>query len=144
MDIISRNSMMSLFMGHMCPKSSSFCSGSSCSLSAQHLIQDNMRAHYQKVLSAKAAVDSSVPKTLLTSVKYKDQKKREKLFKALRQYQHILRTRRPLSALGGTSTKGSRNRPARDASLPRPLSPVRKNQQPPVGCQPSQAFGQRA
>ncbi|XP_011488522.1 spermatogenesis-associated protein 7 isoform X2 [Oryzias latipes] len=57
-------------------KSSSFHHHSSSKLT-QSIIKDHMVSHYKKIYSAKAAVDTSVPKSLLHSVKYKDQIRRE-------------------------------------------------------------------
>uniref|UniRef100_A0A3B3DLN5 Spermatogenesis associated 7 n=1 Tax=Oryzias melastigma TaxID=30732 RepID=A0A3B3DLN5_ORYME len=57
-------------------KTSSFHHPSSSKL-AQSIIKDHMVSHYKKIYSAKAAVDTSVPKSLLQSVKYKDQIRRE-------------------------------------------------------------------
>ncbi|RVE57428.1 hypothetical protein OJAV_G00216070 [Oryzias javanicus] len=57
-------------------KSNSFHHHSSSKL-AQSIIKDHMVSHYKKIYSAKAAVDTSVPKSLLYSVKYKDQIRRE-------------------------------------------------------------------
>ncbi|XP_028251214.1 spermatogenesis-associated protein 7 homolog isoform X2 [Parambassis ranga] len=54
------------------PKSSPFCPRSSSKLT-QSIIKDHMVSHYKKVYSAKAAIDASVPKSLLYSVKYNDQ-----------------------------------------------------------------------
>ncbi|KAK1171431.1 spermatogenesis-associated protein 7-like, partial [Acipenser oxyrinchus oxyrinchus] len=85
--MIPKYSMMGPFKGHMSSKSSPFCSGSSCKLSTQYLIQDHMTVHYRKLLSTKAAVDTSTPKTLLTSIKYNDQQKRERLKAAIMKYQ---------------------------------------------------------
>ncbi|XP_074945004.1 spermatogenesis-associated protein 7 homolog [Phalacrocorax aristotelis] len=79
-------SMMGPFRGHMSLKSSPFSPGPSCKLSNQYIIQDHMAAHYKKLISAKAAVDSSAPKSLHTSVKYKDQQKRDRLIQALEKY----------------------------------------------------------
>ncbi|XP_078261031.1 spermatogenesis-associated protein 7 homolog [Rhinoraja longicauda] len=75
------------FKGHMCTKSSIFCLGSSSKLSTQFIIQDHMAVHYKNLLSTKAAVDTSMPKTMSTSIKYSDQQKRVKLNKAVKKYQ---------------------------------------------------------
>ncbi|XP_007903221.2 spermatogenesis-associated protein 7 isoform X2 [Callorhinchus milii] len=85
--VIPKYSLMGPFKGHMCTKSSPFCSGSSSKLSAQFIIQDHMAMHYSKLLSTKAAVDSSEPESMSASIKYKDQQKREKLKIAVRMYQ---------------------------------------------------------
>ncbi|XP_039518940.1 spermatogenesis-associated protein 7 [Pimephales promelas] len=61
-----------------------FCFGSSGKLMNQYLIKDHMVSHYRKMYSAKAAVDCSVPKSLHSSVKYVDQKRREQLRKDTR------------------------------------------------------------
>ncbi|XP_006798515.1 spermatogenesis-associated protein 7 isoform X2 [Neolamprologus brichardi] len=61
-------------------KSSPFCPLSSSKLT-QSIIKDHMVSHYKKVYSAKAAIDTSVPKSLLCSVKYNDQIKRDRLRK---------------------------------------------------------------
>ncbi|XP_063080086.1 spermatogenesis-associated protein 7 homolog [Engraulis encrasicolus] len=53
--------------------------GSSGNLTKQYLIQDHMFAHYRKVFTAKAAVDTSAPKALQSSIKYSDQRRRERL-----------------------------------------------------------------
>ncbi|XP_035176872.1 spermatogenesis-associated protein 7 homolog isoform X3 [Oxyura jamaicensis] len=82
--------MMWPFRGHLSLKSSIFSPGSSCKFSSQYIIQDHMAAHYKKLMSAKAAVDSSAPKSLHTSVKYKDQQKRDKLIQALEKYEKDL------------------------------------------------------
>ncbi|XP_067421506.1 spermatogenesis-associated protein 7 homolog [Emydura macquarii macquarii] len=67
--MVPKYSMMGPFRGHMSIKSSPFSPGSSCKLSTQYIIQDHMATHYRKLLSSKAAVDSSVPKSLHTSIK---------------------------------------------------------------------------
>ncbi|XP_072436221.1 spermatogenesis-associated protein 7 homolog [Chiloscyllium punctatum] len=82
-----KHSLMGPFKGHMCIKSSPFCLGSSCKLSTQFIIQDHMAMHYKRLQSAKATVDSSMPKSMSTSVKYKDQQKRERLSKAVKNQQ---------------------------------------------------------
>ncbi|XP_032911937.1 spermatogenesis-associated protein 7 homolog [Catharus ustulatus] len=79
-------SLMGPFRGHMSLKSSPFSPGPSCKLSNQYIIQDHMAAHFKKLTSAKAAVDSSAPKSLHTSVKYKDQQKRDRLIQTLEKY----------------------------------------------------------
>ncbi|XP_064020580.1 spermatogenesis-associated protein 7 homolog isoform X2 [Pogoniulus pusillus] len=48
-----------------------------------------MVAHYKKLMSAKAAVDSSAPKSLHSSVKYKDQQKRNRLIQGLVKYKGL-------------------------------------------------------
>ncbi|XP_074755674.1 spermatogenesis-associated protein 7 homolog [Athene noctua] len=83
-------SMMGPFRGHLSLKSSPFSPGTSCKLSNQYIVQDHMVAHYKKLMSAKAAVDSSAPKSLHTSVKYKDQQKRDRLIQDLEKYKKDL------------------------------------------------------
>ncbi|XP_038667543.1 spermatogenesis-associated protein 7 homolog isoform X1 [Scyliorhinus canicula] len=85
--MIPKYSLMGPFKGHMCTKSSPFCLGSSCKLSTQFIIQDHMAVHYKNLLSTKAAVDSSMPKSMSTSIKYIDQQKRERLKKVVKKYQ---------------------------------------------------------
>ncbi|XP_032883259.1 spermatogenesis-associated protein 7 isoform X1 [Amblyraja radiata] len=43
----------------------------------QHLTQAHMTSHYNRILSAKASVDCSVPKSMLLSVKYQDQRQKQ-------------------------------------------------------------------
>ncbi|XP_066401916.1 spermatogenesis-associated protein 7 homolog [Molothrus aeneus] len=83
-------SLMGPFRGHTSLKSSSFSPGPSCKLSNQYIIQDHMAAHFKKLMSAKAAVDSSAPNSLHTSVKYKDQQKRDRLIQTLDKYKKDL------------------------------------------------------
>nr|XP_034344431.1 spermatogenesis-associated protein 7 isoform X2 [Arvicanthis niloticus] len=52
-------------------------------LTTLQLIKNHMAVHYNKILSAKAAVDCSVPVSVNTSIKYADQQRREKLRKEL-------------------------------------------------------------
>ncbi|XP_062427805.1 spermatogenesis-associated protein 7-like isoform X2 [Rhea pennata] len=108
-------SMMGPFKGHMSLKSSPFSPGSSCKLSNQYIIQDHMAAHYRKLMSAKAAVDLSAPKSLHTSVKYNDQQKRDRLIQALENYKkdHV----RSLSASPFTSRSVSPGQQKRSRSL---------------------------
>ncbi|XP_048363299.1 spermatogenesis-associated protein 7 homolog isoform X2 [Sphaerodactylus townsendi] len=84
--MIPTYSLMGPFRGHMSIKSSPFSPSSSCKLSSQYIIEDHMATHYRKLLSAKAAVDSSAPKSLNMSIKYRDQQKRESLIKAVEKY----------------------------------------------------------
>ncbi|XP_035530651.1 spermatogenesis-associated protein 7 [Morone saxatilis] len=64
-------------------KSSPFCPPSSSKLT-QSIVKDHMVSHYKKVYSAKAAIDASVPKSLIHSVKYNDQIRQERLRKGVR------------------------------------------------------------
>ncbi|KAB0345650.1 hypothetical protein FD754_022576, partial [Muntiacus muntjak] len=61
-----------------------FCTdSSSLRLSTLQLVKNHMAVHYNKILSAKAAVDCSVPLSMSASIKYADQQRREKLKKEL-------------------------------------------------------------
>ncbi|XP_058847784.1 spermatogenesis-associated protein 7-like isoform X3 [Acipenser ruthenus] len=63
----------------------------------QYLVQDHMSAHYKKVISAKALVDNSVPKSLLASIKYSDQQRREKVKKKVDRYKRGVLAARSLA-----------------------------------------------
>ncbi|XP_020311111.1 spermatogenesis-associated protein 7 isoform X1 [Oncorhynchus kisutch] len=52
--------------------------GFTCKYSTLLLIREKMDAHYRALLSAKACVDSSLPRSLLTSIKYCDWQRRER------------------------------------------------------------------
>ncbi|PKK26768.1 spermatogenesis-associated protein 7 homolog, partial [Columba livia] len=103
-------SMKGPFRGHMSLKSSPFSPGPSCKLSNQYLIQGHMAAHYKNLMSAKAAVDSSAPKSLHTSVKYKDQQKRDRLIQALEKYKKDLVYGLPASSCNSRSVSPSQQK----------------------------------
>ncbi|XP_002739365.1 spermatogenesis-associated protein 7-like [Saccoglossus kowalevskii] len=62
--------------GHVALKSSALAP-TTTRLSNQHLIQDHLSAHYRRVSSAKAAVDTKPPKSMAISTKVRDQKRRD-------------------------------------------------------------------
>ncbi|KAM9071135.1 spermatogenesis-associated protein 7 isoform X3 [Sarcophilus harrisii] len=63
-----------------------FCTdSSSLRLSTLYLIKNHMAVHYNKILSAKAVVDCSMPVSMTSSIKYSDQQRREKLKKEMAQ-----------------------------------------------------------
>ncbi|XP_044147800.1 spermatogenesis-associated protein 7 homolog [Bufo gargarizans] len=88
--MIPKYSMTGPFKGHRSTKSSPLFPGSSCSLSSQFLIQDHMSTHYRKLNSAKAAVDTSAPRSLSSSIKYRDQQNRERLLRAVEKFKKEL------------------------------------------------------
>uniref|UniRef100_H3AAN3 Spermatosis associated 7 n=1 Tax=Latimeria chalumnae TaxID=7897 RepID=H3AAN3_LATCH len=95
--IIPRYSLAGPFKGHLSMKSSPYCTGSSSRLCDQYLIQDHMASHYNKILSAKATVDCSKPKSMITSIKYSDQQRRERLKKEVTKYEQEILSARSLS-----------------------------------------------
>lgn len=84
--VLPRSGPSCLFKGHLSTKSNAFCTdSSSLRLSTLHTVKNHMAAHYNKILSAKAVVDCSVPLSVSASIKYADQRRREKLKKELAQ-----------------------------------------------------------
>uniref|UniRef100_A0A8C2SKJ2 Spermatosis associated 7 n=1 Tax=Coturnix japonica TaxID=93934 RepID=A0A8C2SKJ2_COTJA len=68
-------------------RSQAFCIDSSPSLTNQYLIRDHLMFHYNRILSAKASVDCSLPRSRLSSIKLADQRRREKLKKKIDRYE---------------------------------------------------------
>ncbi|XP_072266570.1 spermatogenesis-associated protein 7 homolog [Pyxicephalus adspersus] len=93
--LIPKYSMIGPFKGHRSMKSTPLFPGSSCSLSTQFLLQDHMAAHYRNLYCAKASVDTSPPKSLSRSVKYKDQQNKEKLLRAIDKFKKELQQIHP-------------------------------------------------
>ncbi|XP_039597312.1 spermatogenesis-associated protein 7 [Polypterus senegalus] len=90
-----------------------FFPGTSSKLISKCLIQDHMLSHYKKVLSAKAAVDCSAPRSLITSIKYCDQKRKEKNLQNLASYEREIpsahSSRRNSSAWRPSSANNPKN-----------------------------------
>uniref|UniRef100_UPI003AAF3613 spermatogenesis-associated protein 7 n=1 Tax=Centroberyx gerrardi TaxID=166262 RepID=UPI003AAF3613 len=88
-------------------KSSPFCPRSSSRVT-QSIIKDHMVSHYKKVYSAKAAIDASVPKSLIYSVKYNDQIRKEQLRKGGRpQSAHSLSQRNSRASCSSAQSRRS-------------------------------------
>ncbi|XP_017656300.2 spermatogenesis-associated protein 7 isoform X6 [Nannospalax galili] len=86
----------------------SFCTdSSSLRLTTLQLVKNHMAVHYNKILSAKAAVDCSVPVSMNTSIKYADQQRREKLKKELAQYEKEFKLNK--SVMQGNSKMNSKS-----------------------------------
>ncbi|XP_060243985.1 spermatogenesis-associated protein 7 isoform X2 [Meriones unguiculatus] len=85
-----------------------FCTdSSSLRLTTLQLVKNHMAVHYNKILSAKAAVDCSVPISVSTSIKYADQQRREKLKKELARYEKEFKISK--SAMQNNSKTNSRS-----------------------------------
>ncbi|XP_026551160.1 spermatogenesis-associated protein 7 homolog [Pseudonaja textilis] len=125
--MIPNHSLMGPFRGHMSIKSSPFSPSSSCKLSSQYIVQDHMAVHYKKLFAAKAAVDSSAPKSLNTSIKYRDQQKREKLIKAVEKF------KKEVALIHSTSPCHSRGVSAKNHNqLPNHLNLISRARSPPL------------
>ncbi|XP_036006745.1 spermatogenesis-associated protein 7 homolog isoform X1 [Fundulus heteroclitus] len=74
-------------------KTSPFCPHPSSKLT-QSIVKDHMVSHYKKIYSAKASIDTSVPKSLLQSVKYNDQIRKEQQRKGVRPHSAFSSSRR--------------------------------------------------
>ncbi|KAM4013712.1 spermatogenesis-associated protein 7 [Anomaloglossus baeobatrachus] len=135
---IPRCGVSSPFRGHLSTKSNAFCIGQSSRLSNQYRIRDHMVIHYNKILSAKAAIDCSVPKSLIKSVKYSDQQRRERMKKEVsrleRTSSHSAASSRPRSRDGADSTM---HRKVRTAGPSSPLLRLSPYSDPGPLCSPS-------
>ncbi|XP_066480117.1 spermatogenesis-associated protein 7 [Tiliqua scincoides] len=143
---VPRYGPASPFKGHLSTKSNAFCiDSSSRRLNNQYLIRDHMAVHYNKILQARAAVDCSVPKSRLNSIKFSDQQRREKLKKEIERCEKEINSskdvsrsnsresRRPLSATyrkNSLETEGnvgqSLGAPGEQKSVPSHLSTPEK------------------
>nr|XP_020855958.1 spermatogenesis-associated protein 7 isoform X3 [Phascolarctos cinereus] len=93
--VMPRYGPSSPFTGHLSIKSNAFCTdSSSLRLSTLYLIKNHMAIHYNKILSAKAVVDCSMPVSMTSSIKYSDQQRRDKLKKELAQCEKDLKLAR--------------------------------------------------
>lgn len=75
-----KNSQTRLQRGHFTLKSSALAP-TAMSYMGQDFISNHMKSHYRRILSAKAAVDTSPPKSMKMHTKVRDQKKRAALTK---------------------------------------------------------------
>lgn len=75
--------MMGPMKGHLAPNSSPF-KPTINKLSSQYMIQDHMASHYIKLRTTKPAIDNKPPKSMTTSVKKRDQMRREAMAKQMR------------------------------------------------------------
>ncbi|XP_020608124.1 uncharacterized protein LOC110046759 [Orbicella faveolata] len=75
---LGSNSQTRLQRGHFTLKSS-VLAPTAMSYMGQDFIANHMKSHYRRITSAKAAVDTSPPKSMKTHIKVRDQKKRAAL-----------------------------------------------------------------
>ncbi|XP_036170679.1 spermatogenesis-associated protein 7 isoform X3 [Myotis myotis] len=125
--VLPRSVPPCLFKGHLSTKSNAFCTdSSSLRLSTLHMVKNHMAVHYNKILSAKAVVDCSVPLSIGACIKYlfspsdADQQRREKLRKEIAQCERELQvTKSTVQASSKNNSKSSLNTLQKPAEEPR-------------------------
>ncbi|XP_023608282.1 spermatogenesis-associated protein 7 isoform X2 [Myotis lucifugus] len=119
--VLPRSVPPCLFKGHLSTKSNAFCTdSSSLRLSTLHMVKNHMAVHYNKILSAKAVVDCSVPLSIGACIKYADQQRREKLRKEIAQCERELQgTKTTVQANSKNNSKSLLNTLQKPAEEPR-------------------------